>query len=306
MQDPPAPSAVPTTFLARAQEVTSALTARPGLPTWFATRVVDDTYTLLVGDSLRVQVPVGIAVPWAHTACEAMVAGLGPQVALDIGAVPTYAERPLVQRFGIRTYTGVPMRTADGRLLGTLCGVGPQPLDADGYRNLAPAREEAARLAAALEADLRALAGERGEDSHRALRHRDDVTGLPDRRSWGRLLAREEERARSHAEPSTVAVVDLGAAHGVRSLRRAAAAALEAAGADAVVARLNARQLGVLCAGRPARGAAEVCERVRLAVRASGSTAVAGTAAREATGGLSVAWQRAELGALAVRRGADA
>ncbi|WP_432572539.1 GAF domain-containing protein [Kineococcus sp. SYSU DK005] len=260
----------------------------------------------------------GEQMPCADTICHAMIAGLGPQVALDVAAVPAYAARPVVPRLGIGTYLGVPLRGAGGEVLGVLCGIGPAPAGVQAYRHLALARGHAAAVAAALEGDLQLLHEQRRAEAAAALeRHAfghglgrgrghgrgcDALTGLPDRRGWGALLAREEERGRSHAEPALLAVIDLGPVSSARLVRRAAAGAPRAAGERACVARLSGRQLGVLCAGRPLAQAQGVLEGVQRAVRAAGCAAVAGQAARCAQGGLALTWQRAEDAALAARR----
>ncbi|MDQ1709405.1 MAG: hypothetical protein QOG49_790, partial [Frankiaceae bacterium] len=54
--------------------------------------------------------------------CHRMLAG-APCRTADAEHDPDYAEAPIRSKLGIRSYVGVPIRTADGRILGTLCGL---------------------------------------------------------------------------------------------------------------------------------------------------------------------------------------
>ncbi|WP_432572545.1 nucleotidyl cyclase domain-containing protein [Kineococcus sp. SYSU DK005] len=302
-------------FARTCQELTAQLVARTSSPMWFASRVADQAYTLLGGSSRWIPVPVGLQLHLRQVTCQAMLAGEGPPLALDLAAVPAYRDREAVHRFGLGTYTGVPLRAADGSVLGTLCGTGPDPLGVHAYADLAPARQVAQHLAQVLQGDLHRLRGQRAAHVQAAGRWRDELTGLLDRRGWALVLKGEEERARAYAEPVRISVIDLGPVTSARLLRRIGAAAAEAAGGavggaggegggeQVVLARLGGRQLGVLCAGRGERQAGEVLERVQLAVRAAGcARLVAGHALRSASTGVAGTWQQAENELIAARR----
>ncbi len=109
--------------------------------------------------------------PCADTIRHAVIAGLGPQVASDVVAVPAYAARPVVHRLGIGTCLGVPLRGAGGEVVGVLCGTGPAPAGVQAYRHLALVRRYAADVAAALEGDLQMLHEQRRADAAALERH---------------------------------------------------------------------------------------------------------------------------------------
>lgn len=72
----------------------------------------------------RLHIPEGLNVPWADTLCKR---------ALDEGRMHTdnvsecWGDSEAARALGIRTYVSSPVKTQDGRLLGTLCAASAQP-----------------------------------------------------------------------------------------------------------------------------------------------------------------------------------
>ena len=296
----PAP---PRTFADAAHDVLAELNDRLPLSTWGVSRVVDPVYTVLAVASGIVT--VGDAFRWEDTLCRTMIASGGPRLIVDVADHPGYAETTLAQAFGIRAYTGAALRDRDGRLLGTLCGFSQEVVDFSGLgvRSwLGTLQARASELAEVLEAELELLEDQRGAERRVTRERGDELTGLPDRRGWGFLLQREEERARAYAEPSGVLLLDLGATRSVRPLRRAAAAAAAALAGRGSVVRLDGRQLGVLCTADDHQRLRAVADAVQTAVLASGCMLTSGWAVREAGAGLPGAWQQAERRLMLVRR----
>jgi hypothetical protein len=66
----------------------------------------------------------------ADSLCHRMLSGAPPATA-DAAADPAYADAPIRERLGIRSYVGVPVRDASGRPVATLCGIdrGSVPVD---------------------------------------------------------------------------------------------------------------------------------------------------------------------------------
>lgn len=58
----------------------------------------------------------------ADSFCARMLAG-GPNATSDAACDPAFADVPIRTRLGITSYVGVPIRHADGTVVGTLCGV---------------------------------------------------------------------------------------------------------------------------------------------------------------------------------------
>jgi diguanylate cyclase (GGDEF)-like protein len=105
------------------------------------------------GDTAAYGVEPGFTIPAAHSWCHAMVAGVAPQLVPDALALPQAAAHPFVAATGIRAYAGVPVRRADGTLLGSLCCLSREPQPQLGERDLrfldVLARMAARRLEAA-------------------------------------------------------------------------------------------------------------------------------------------------------------
>lgn len=74
---------------------------------------------------------VGLPEPWAsrretplsHSFCRHVVDGERPLVVDDAREHPLVRDNPAVPELGVRAYLGVPLRTADGHVLGALCVV---------------------------------------------------------------------------------------------------------------------------------------------------------------------------------------
>jgi len=92
----------------------------------------------------------GLTSDRADTFCHRMLAGAAPATA-DAAADADYADAPIRMRFGITSYVGVPIRAADGTVIGTLCGVDRSSVKVDDAA-IGVLRELAAIVAAHLTA----------------------------------------------------------------------------------------------------------------------------------------------------------
>ena len=72
----------------------------------------------------------GLAGDRADSFCHRMLAGAPPWTA-DAATDAAYADAPIRTRLGICTYVGVPIRHADGAVVGTLCGIDRTSLPVD-------------------------------------------------------------------------------------------------------------------------------------------------------------------------------
>lgn len=73
-------------------------------------------------------VTAGAVVPWDASLCQHMASGASPQVVPDLDADEAMASAGARRAFPIAAYVGAPIRSADGVLLGTLCGFNPTRL----------------------------------------------------------------------------------------------------------------------------------------------------------------------------------
>lgn len=64
----------------------------------------------------------GLTIPRQDSLCHRMLAGAPPATA-DAANDPAYADAPARQSLGITSYVGVPIHSAEGHVVGTLCGI---------------------------------------------------------------------------------------------------------------------------------------------------------------------------------------
>jgi hypothetical protein len=69
----------------------------------------------------------GLTIPRVDSFCHRLLAGAPPSTA-DAANDPAYADVPARAAFGVTSYVGVPVRDADGNVVGTLCGVDRGPV----------------------------------------------------------------------------------------------------------------------------------------------------------------------------------
>ena len=72
----------------------------------------------------------GMASERTDSFCHRMLAG-APYATSDAAGDDFYAGTPIRERLGITSYVGVPIRSSDGTLVGTLCGIDRGPVQVD-------------------------------------------------------------------------------------------------------------------------------------------------------------------------------
>lgn len=265
---------------------------------WGVARVVAGGWTALAGSGDLVAA-VGTEHPWQDTLCASLQRGPEAALAGDLRRRRDPELRAKAERFGVRAYVGAPLLDG-GRVVGSLCGWSRTPAtDDDALR--ARVTRNAAFLGTTLGRELHRTGQEREQDWASRPASRDHLTRLPDRRSWGALLQREDDRARGLAEPAAVTVVDVGTVSSTRALRRLAGALAEAAGPAGVVARTGARQFGVLSTSAGEQGPLAVSARVVEQLRTAAPQVRAGSAVRHGQAALADVWVAAEDDLLSAR-----
>ena len=94
----------------------------------FLARVDGDTLHIeRAHDRAGMGVREGAAVPLGDTYCQAMLAGAARSLVVeDMRSDPRFAALPPTRRFGVGSYSGVPLYRAGGQLYGTLCALHPR------------------------------------------------------------------------------------------------------------------------------------------------------------------------------------
>ena len=155
-------------------------------------------------------------------------------------------------------------------------------------------------LGAELRADEEARRAERAEVEALI----DPLTGLVNRRAWGRLLAAEEARSRRHGHPACVISVDIDGLKAVNDqdghiagdlLLVAAARALEQSTREQdVVARVGGDEFAILCVESDVTEGKRLVDRLRAALHARGVSASIGIAMRGPETDLAAAFEAAD------------
>ncbi len=259
-----------------------------GFQLCMVTRAEGNDWTVLHSDDKGYGVVPGDVFNWDDSFCCEMVKGLGPNIAADANQVPAYAAAEIGRKIPIGAYIGVPLRIADGRLFGTLCGIDPsvQPHDISEHQELIEMLGE--MLSTILQMELRVDEEERRAERFQAQALTDALTGLYNRGGWEQLLAKEEARYQRYRQSSVVIVVDLdelktvndlqGHAAGDSLIKRAASALQAASRAEDVVARLGGDEFGIIGVGCDLAAGQALCSRLEAALDAEGIKASYGLA----------------------------
>ncbi|QGD29124.1 sensor domain-containing diguanylate cyclase [Bordetella holmesii] len=151
------------------------------------------------------KIPEGLEVSWSDTLCKRTL-DEGCQFTNDVAQ--RWADSDAASALGIQTYLSAPVRSEEGRLLGTICAasaeVKPIPIDAQTvitlFSTLISGFIERERL-------LRQL--QSANESLRVIALNDALTGLPNRRSLYETLEIMLARASEQSESVIVGLMDL-------------------------------------------------------------------------------------------------
>ncbi len=204
------------------------------------TRLVAETlhvpvalFTLVTDDRQVFKSSVGVGelreTPLSHSFCRHVVESGAPLEVVDARTHPKVRDNPAIADFGIVSYLGMPLTTADGVRLGALCAIDHEPRQWTGrdhgvLEDLAGAAMAEVELRRANRAVAAAAAELHFAATHDPLTHLGNRSALLD--DLGQLLA--ERR------PATYALLDIHGMRGVNDTRGLAAG-------DELLARLAAR-----------------------------------------------------------------
>ena len=287
-------------FRAAARAALAYLHDRLDLELWMVLRLEGDD--LVIDDMIG----AGDADPEQLVAMARALWGAGlARVVPVVAEVPELAGLPGLDGGSPAAYVGVPIPgPALDRPGGFVCGVGlhaarPQLADQIDLIELLAAMLGRLLTSAhrAQEADARA---ERAEEEART----DALTGVASRRSWTRIMEREEARSRRYGHPASVVSIDLddlkqvndtiGHAAGDELLRRAAEAIMSATRQNDVVARLGGDEFGVLAFESDEAAATALSERIVAALELRSIEASVGVSTRAPDGTLDETWRQAD------------
>lgn len=292
-------------FAVAADAAVRDLHARYGLDLWMATHVDGERQVVVAAAGpWREHAPPGSSLSWADSFCWRMLALGGPGVAPDVRTSPAYAPAARGPAAGLRAYVGVPLLTAEGQLLGTLCAYGStaQPPEFAGVLGQV---QLLGRMLSTIQAGEQ-LAADRSQDAAQAyaLAERDRLTGLRNRRGWESDLLAEEQRARRYGSAVSVLALDLddlkrindqgGHAAGDEALMACGAVLTGTCRPGDALSRMGGDEFGVLAIECDAVAVRALGGRLRVGLRVAGVAASVGWATRRPDEALLNTWHRAD------------
>ena len=211
---------------------------------------------------------------------------------------------PVVHHLRYEAYLGAPILHADGRTFGILCGFDSEPATEELGSHVGRLELDARLLATILAADMRLEEESRRSDRLELQAHRDELTGLPNRRAWNETLTREQSRADRHGHPTTVVSIDVdglklandtkGHSAGDELLRHVARAIAVSIRPEDTVARLGGDEFGVICVDCTRTRGGFVTQRLRLHLDEQGVAASLGAATSYPGTTLVETWEQAD------------
>ncbi|MGK7294576.1 MAG: GGDEF domain-containing protein [Candidatus Wenzhouxiangella sp. M2_3B_020] len=290
-------------FGVAARRTLSHLRERHGLDAWMITRLRDDDLVIVEIDDRAFGLARGDVVNWRDSVCFRMTRG-GPNVVARCSELDVYAEAPIRDRLGIESYVGFPLRARDGRILGTLCGIGRSPLQGWEESDSETLELFAGLLGQLLEHEIEHARLARRNERFRYEAMTDALTHLPNRRAWQEKIETEQERAERLGEATFITIVDLdslkkindqdGHAAGDELLRNAALVLRYAVRDSDFVARIGGDEFAVLGLQCGTVEADDVSARIREALGRSGISASVGTMMAQPTDRYEEVWSAAD------------
>jgi diguanylate cyclase len=247
------------TFTTSADRIIAYLKSHTPIPEWSVSRVAGGEQVHVHAKDNQM-LTIGRRVPWDDTFCIRMSNG-ADRVVVDARVHPDYADHP--DAAVVRAYAGIPIADDEGRTFGTLCGVGPEPLDdvddvdTELIELMADLLSSQLKLARIADRERRSAALASVEAQTDAL------TGLVNRRGWDLLVEDADSRISAYGDPVAIAVLDLdglktlndqqGHLAGDDLLRRAATALTSVAEPSDRIARYGGDEFAILSNNVPVR-----------------------------------------------------
>ncbi len=276
----------------------ATLRARFGLRSWVVARAQGDAWVPV--SALGTDEGSAPPFPW-DVLCQRL-ARTGPTVAARTGNDPELQMQPGASRVG--AYAGAPLRLPDGRVVGAVVGADRVDRPDTMASELPYLVLTGELLSAVLDAELRAVEQTRRAETAETDSRRDPLTSLGNRRSWDRLLVKEEERCRRQHLDAAIIIVDLdelkqvnddqGHAAGDDLLRLAARTLSEHTRKPDDIARIGGDEFAILASDCPPDARVALVSRLHSALAEAGVNASIGAANRRPETGLSGAWSAAD------------
>ena len=229
------------------------------------------------------------------------------------GDVPVRTDIAGLDGAPLAAHLSVPIRAhSTGSPSGFVYGLASAPVGDELHAQVELVELVATMLGGLLSTAQRAQeADERAEQAEEEART-DALTGVASRRSWTRIMEREEARSRRYGHPASIVSIDLddlkqvndtiGHAAGDELLCSAAQAITSATRQNDVVARLGGDEFGVLAFESDQAAVGALSDRIATALERRGIQASVGVATRSREGTLDDTWREADEAMYAEKR----
>ena len=296
----------PTT-VASIRSLLDALYARIPLKLWMVTTVHQDDWTIVYTHNKGYAVVEGDVLPWRESFCCRMIKGEGPQFASRSDECAAYVNAPIGTKMPIKAYIGVPLIDDQNQVMGTLCGIDPEP-DVTGIQaGEALVRQTAALISRLIQMEMQVALQRKLANSWSNLALHDALTGLLNRRGWDALIDNAMNTAMTN-DILGVMVIDLSALKqindsqghqiGDKLLQRCASILTESMHGQDAVARLGGAEFAILLRCQHQSQVEQVVSRVIASMEANNIHAIVGYAVTSPQADLNSAFQEANLALL--------
>ena len=261
---------------------------------WTPVAAVDRCYGLALGTSLS----------WQDTLCSRMVLGLGPHVSARVESSAVYAAAPIGLDLPLGAYVGTALLRPDGSVLGTLCGLDPEPQPESLHDVLPLVTVLAGVLSRLHAAEVQAAADRQRAAAAEVEAVRCPLTGALNRRGWLQQLEALVGHVDRSAEDLALLSLDLddlkrtndahGHAAGDALLCRTVEVLTTALRPADLLARLGGDELGVAGVVSGPGGLDQLLRRVRETLAGAGLRVSSGGALRPPGTPVPAVWQEAD------------
>jgi GAF domain-containing protein len=272
---------------------------------WMVGRLNGTAWTVVEADDRLHKVKVGDSFPWPDTLCVRVLEHFGCCFAEDAAANPILAAAPVRESIKIGAYIGYPMLSWRGELLGTVCGIDPEPQPPFTPQQRQVVQTVSRSISTLVAHSFKVDESRRSDPGIRTPVNIDHLTGLPNLAAWQSLLEEEEVALRRDDDDALVVVVDIA----MPDISIAEGGALDwdnavvrhghllkrhVRGRDAV-ARTALNRFSLLLRGLGAEQGRPAVDKIRQTLLENGADVAVGFAMRRASGNLVAAARIADI-----------
>ncbi len=291
-------------FHAATGAVLKFLQGHLGFDLCMVTRVKDEQWIVVNVEDQRYGMKAGAVFPWKDTLCYSMVMGKGSNITPDISTVEAYAKAPLTEQFNIAAYVSMPLFHGDGTLFGTLCGFHSEAKPASMEAQQPLLKVMVQLLVSLLDSDLKFLQQKRQVERSQADCWRDELTGLYNHQAWEHFLSVEDSRCHRYGRDACLINLQLdlkaadsayGASPPETWIKAIAQLLRSILREEDIVARVEQDQLGVIAVETEPERLIRLVNRIKAELAISAFPLALGSAVRDPSKTLEVAWHHAQM-----------